>query len=292
MAAGSFLWQTIFISFALVLIAFEVVRGWRLGIVRQLVRLLAIVSAYVAAIFGGRMLLPLLRQFARVPDLFISIGAGAILALLVYWAINAIGAILFKRTAQQRAGVIRVLYGFCGAALGVLFGLFGVWLIVVGVRCVGAIANAQLQTEAAQHREPLAQGPRTASSRSKESPSLIVSLAKLQNSIELGLLGEVVKDVDVVPAKTYQTLGKLGTVVSNPQSAARFLSYPGARQLSENPKIIALRGDREIIELIEQKRFMDLLHHPHFIEAMNDPALAAEVRSFDFQKALDYAIKK
>src|SRR5438552_3505302 len=154
MVAGSSLWQTIFLSFALILIAFEIVRGWRLGVVRQLVRLLAIVSAYVAAIFGGRMLLPLLRPFARVPDLVIS-------------------------------------------------------------------------------------------------------------------LGEIVKDVDVVPAKTYQTLGKLGTVVSNPQSAARFLSYPGAKQLSENPKIIALRGDREIIELIEQKRFVDLLHHPHFIEAMN-----------------------
>jgi uncharacterized membrane protein required for colicin V production len=292
MAAGSSLWQTIFVSFALVLIAFEVVRGWRLGIVRQLVRVVAIVSAYATAIFGGRMLLPLLRPFVRVPDLFISIAAGAVLALIVYFAINTSGAILFKRTAQQRAGVIRVLYGFCGAALGMLFGLFGVWLIVVGVRCAGAIANAQLQSEAAQRREPLARAQRIASSSSGESPSLMTSLAKLQNSIELGSLGEVVKGVDVLPAKTYQTLGKLGTVVSNPRSATRFLSYPGAKQLSENPKIIALRGDREIIELIEQKRFMDLLHHPHFIAAMNDPALAAEVRSFDFQKALDYATKR
>ena len=29
-------------------------------------------------------------------------------------------------------------------------------------------------------------------------------------------------------------------VVSNPQSAARFLSYPGAKELTENPKIVAL----------------------------------------------------
>ena len=32
MTTGSPLWQTIFISFALVLILFEVVRGWRLGV--------------------------------------------------------------------------------------------------------------------------------------------------------------------------------------------------------------------------------------------------------------------
>src|SRR2546430_12028874 len=74
MAAGSPLWQTIFISFALVLIAFQVVRGWRLGVVRQMVRLLALVSAYAAGLFGGRMLLPLLRPILRVPDLLIKIG--------------------------------------------------------------------------------------------------------------------------------------------------------------------------------------------------------------------------
>src|SRR6266446_2614522 len=83
-AAGSSLWQTIFISFALILIAWQVVRGWRLGVVRQLVRLLALGSAYAVALFGGRMLLPFLRPLLGVPDLFISIVAGAVLALVVY----------------------------------------------------------------------------------------------------------------------------------------------------------------------------------------------------------------
>ena len=84
MTHGSPGWQTIFVSFALVLILFEVVRGWRLGVVRQMVRLIALLLAYAAAIFGGRALLPLLRPFLHVPDLIISIFAGALLALLVY----------------------------------------------------------------------------------------------------------------------------------------------------------------------------------------------------------------
>ena len=290
MTAGSSLWQMIFVSFALVLILFEVVRGWRLGVVRQLVRLFALVAAYAAAFLGGRMLLPLLRPFLRAPDLFISIFAGAFLALVVYAVITALGAILFKRTGQQSAGIVRLLYGVCGATLGVFFGLFSVWLVVVAIRSVGAIANAELHTQTAAQHQP---APLTARPRSSPSaPPMIASLARLKNSIELGSLGETVKAVDVVPAQTYQTLGKVGTVVSSPQSAGRFLSYPGAKELTENPKIVALRDDPEIIELIQQQRFLDLLQNPKLIEAMNDPILAAQVRSFDFQKALDYALKR
>ena len=291
MTAGSSLWQIIFFSFALILIAFEIVRGWRLGIVRQGVRLLALISAYGAAIFGGQLLLPVVQPFLRIPDFFISIVAGAVLALVVYAVINVLGAILFERTGQKDAGIVRLLYGLCGAALGIFFGLFSVWLIVVAIRSVGAIANAEVHP-------PETARPETASLTASPQPSpgatpaMVNSLARLKNSIELGSLGEVVKAVDVVPAQTYQNLGKVGTLVSNPQSAQRFLSYPGAQELTKNPKIVALRDDPEIIELIQQKRFLELLQHPKLIDAINDPALAAEVRKFEFQKALDYALKQ
>ena len=290
MTNGSPLWQTIFASFALLLILFQVVRGWRLGVVRQMVRLFALAAAYGVALLGGRMLLPFLRPFLRAPDFFISIFAEAVLALAVYAAINLVGAVLFKRTGQQSAGIVRLFYGICGAVLGIFFGLFSVWLVVVAIRSAGAIANAELHppTIAQHQRESLiARAP-----PSPTPPPMITSLAKLKNSIELGSLGQTVKAVDVVPAQTYQTLGKVGSLVSSPDSAARFLSYPGAKELTENPKIIALRNDPELIALIEQQRFLDLLQNPKLIEAMNDPTLAAQVRNFEFQKALDYALKK
>jgi hypothetical protein len=291
MTAGSSLWQTIFVSFALILIAFEVVRGWRLGIARQAVRLLALVCAYGAATFGGQLLVPILRSFLRVPNLFISIVAGAILALGVYAVINALGAILFKRTGQQSAGMVRLIYGFCGGLLGIFFGLFSVWLIVVAIRSLGAIANAEVRTQTAVRREA---APLTARRRPSpnNAPAIVNSLAKLENSIELGSLGEVVKVVDVVPSRTYQTLGEIGTMVANPHSVGRFLSYPGAKELTENPKIAAFRDDPEVIELIQHQRFLELLQHPKLIDVMNDPALAAQVRSFEFQKALDYALQR
>jgi hypothetical protein len=271
------LWQLVFASFALILIAFEVVRGWRLGVVRQLVRIFALATAYASALFAGRALLPVLRPFFRLPDFILSLAAGAILALIVYAVINALGAILFKRTAQQPVGIVRFLYGFAGATLGIFFGLFGVWLIVVAVRSLGAVAGAETKV---------------AMAATQARPAALGSLAQLKHSIEQGPLGNAVKAIDVVPAQSYDTLGKLGTVVSNPRSAERFLSCPGARELTENASIMSLRNDPEIMQLIEQQRYMELLQNPKLIEAMNDPALAAQLRSFDFQKALDYALKK
>jgi hypothetical protein len=37
---------------------------------------------------------------------------------------------------------------------------------------------------------------------------------------------------------------------------------------------------------------MELLQNPKLVEALNDPALARQLKSFRFQEALDYALKK
>lgn len=287
-ASGSSVWQIVFLSFACVLVLFEIVRGWRLGVMRQVFRAIAIIAAYLSAIFGGRILLPLLRPVAQVPDIVISVITGAVLAFVVYFAISTIGAVLFKRTGQQ-AGGVRLIYGVVGAFAGMFFGLFSVWLIVIAIRSLGAIADAQVKTQAAREKESGVQSRATSAARNE--PPLTDSLAKLKNSIELGPLGEIVKSADVVPTSTYDTLGKVGEVVSSPQNAERFLSYPGAKELTENPKIIALRDDPEVMRLIQEGRILDLLQHPRLLEAMNDPDLVNGLKAFELQRALDYATK-
>jgi hypothetical protein len=72
----------------------------------------------------------------------------------------------------------------------------------------------------------------------------------------------------------------------------RFLSFPGAQELSEHPKIVALRNDPEIAEMIAQGRFFELLRDPRIVDAVNDPTLAGRVKRFDLKKALEYAAKK
>jgi len=295
--AGSPAWQTVFLSFAVVLILFEMIRGWRLGIMRQLMRVAAVVAAYAAAYFGGDMLVPLLRSSLKIPDIVISVLAGTILAVIVYGIIASLGTILFKRTAQQSSGAVRFVYGLSGALLGICFGMFFVWLVLVGIRSVGSIADAQVQARAKSGDLSALQAQSRrqndgASKQNLDANSLMALLARLKNSVELGTVGDVVKRTDAMPTGGLQTLGEMGTVLANPETARKFLNSPGARELSEHPKIVALRNDPEIAEMIAQGRFVELLRDPRIVDALNDPTLSERVKSFDLRKALDHAAKK
>ncbi len=298
--AGSPLWQVVFISFGVILILFEVVRGWRLGLMRQVMRLIALAAAYGAAFLGGGLCVPAARSFFKIPDPLLSILCGAILALAVYALISGIGAILFKRTSQQESGLVYFLYGFSGAIIGLFFGVFLLWLTVASVRAIGALAEGQARSRP----RASAHDAQDATSRALDvrrhflsesddrAPALATSLARLKNSLELGLLGSVFKGADPISQRTYETLEKAGSVLSSPERAEKFLTFPGARELSEHPKIVALRSDPEIADLIAQRRFVDLLQNPRVIDAANDPVLAERVRKFDIQRALDYALEQ
>jgi hypothetical protein len=203
---------------------------------------------------------------------------------------------VFKRTRQQSSAFVRFFYGLTGAVIGLFLGAFLVWLVVVGVRSLGAIADAQVHEQASKsvtpsrnlHAIDVRRG--VLSEPGDQSASLMTTLARLKNSLEMGTVGDVVKKSDAIPTRIYETLGKLGQVASNPQTADRFLSFPGTRELSEHPKIVALRNDPEIADLVTQGRFLDLLQDQRIIDALNDPTLLDQVRKIDLQRALDYAI--
>jgi hypothetical protein len=68
--------------------------------------------------------------------------------------------------------------------------------------------------------------------------------------------------------------------------------FRGRGELSEHPKIVALRNDPDISEMIAQGRFLDLLQNQRIIDAANDPTLADRIKEFDLQRALDYAVEQ
>ena len=293
-AAGSPLWQIVFVSFAAILVLFEILRGWRRGLPRQVARLGALIAAYFAGWFATKFFGPLLGIFVRLPDSILSIFAGALFALIIYAVVSGTGSALFRRTDQHDSLWVRILYGSAGAALGAFFGLFLVWLIVVGVRSIGSVANAEVREQVNDSTVLHAVDVRRrifAENTENEAP-LTTSLARLKNSLEMGVIGDVVKKADIVPSKTYDLIEKVGAVAANPQYAERFLEYPGAKELSEYPKIIALRNDQEVAQMLAQGQLLELIQDHRIIDAANDPELRERLKKFDVNAALNYATQK
>jgi Colicin V production protein len=292
-------WQLVFISFAVVVILLEMLRGWRLGLMRQLARVVAIVAAYGCAIYGGRAVVPFIRSIFKAPDALLSFVGGGLLAFVAYAIITSIGTVLFKRTSQHEIGLVRAIWGGSGALLGIFFGAFFVWLVFAGVRLIGSVAQSQVHSRAALTQRTLQpvwnqplQIEGKASSPEAKQDALVSTLAQMKSSLEKGRIGDAIKEIDPVPTGTYRTLEKLGAVSSNVESAQRFLSFPVAREIAEHPKVVALRNDPEIADLVAHGRVFELLQNQRLIDAMNDPSLRERIRRFDLERALDYALKR
>jgi len=241
--AGSPLWQVVFISFGVILILFEVVRGWRLGLMRQITRLIAFGAAYGAAFLGGSLCVPMARSFFKMPDVVLSILCGAILALVAYALVSGIGAILFKRTTQQESRLLYLIYGFAGATLGLFFGVFLLWLTVASVRAVGALAEGQARgrSRAPAHRaqdstsRALDVRRRFLSESDDGALAFATSLARLKNSLELGLLGRVFKGTDPISQGTYNA-GKSGERSFQPGTCAEIFNVPRCPRIERASK--------------------------------------------------------
>jgi hypothetical protein len=128
--------------------------------------------------------------------------------------------------------------------------------------------------------------------RDQQPSPLIITLSELKSSLESGPIGATLSAVDPLPQDMYRTLERAGEVASNPESAQRFLQFPGAQQIARDPKIIALRDDPRVTALVSQGRILELLQNERVVEALNDPALIARFKKFDLERALDYALMK
>ena len=144
MIAGLDKWQAGFFLCAALLILFEMISGWRRGLVRQLLNMASIVLGYLAGLYGGRLAVPIFRPFGY-PD-FVTLAAGGTLIALVTMAVlSLIGALVFKKTSQQSLGIVRFFYGLSGACLGAVIGLFFIWIALLGARLVGTVAQSEIR---------------------------------------------------------------------------------------------------------------------------------------------------
>ncbi|MGA3170760.1 MAG: CvpA family protein [Chthoniobacteraceae bacterium] len=269
--------QLLFLGGSGLLVLVQSIRGWRVGVARQLVNIAALMLAYGAAIVSGRLATPLLRPLGY-PDVLTSVIAGSVFGCAVYVAVVKVCGKLFRRTGEQTLRLKWLGYGAGGSALGFASALVTVWLSVFAIRCLGTVAEAEVK---------LANTPEA--QRQGMAPSaLAIELAECKHSLDSGAAGAVISETQ--PDRIYLILNKMAEVISSVNSMQRFVSYPGTKVLSQNPKIVALQQDPEIARQVVHRNFVALLGNPKIVAALNDPGLEEMVRSFELEKALDYAL--
>lgn len=272
-------------------VAFTAWHGWRLGILRQIISILALAAAYIIGYFGGGTLGRLLTHFIDLPERALAVMGAVVLGFIIYCCITLLGVVAFKKTAQQKAGLIRLGYGISGAACGAFYGLFLVWIMVLAIRLLGSVAETQL---AASYYPSASANKHSATPTPAPTPpgAVIRTLAHMKESLEQGPTGMVVQQVDPIPGTLYGILRKLGVMASDEKSIDRFLSYPGVKPLMAHPKIAALQNDPDITRDIVSRNYLALIRNPHIIAAANDAEIGELMRKFEFEKALDYAIRR
>jgi len=280
-------WRALFFLTAAILILYQVVLGWRLGIVRQISRLIALVLAYVVVRWKPDLLAPVLNSFG-VPELLGSLLSALLSGLTVYALLNGASAILLKRTAHQSLAPLRFVYGLGGAGIGLLFGLFLSWLVLIGVRVLGTVAESEVL--AVTRNAEINDGVRRDYERRSEVSGLVRGLASLKKSMDQGHTGAVAQAIDPLPSKVYTTLSRVALLLSDEDCIDRFLAYPGAQVITSHPRMVALTSDAEITDQLNRGDYLGLLSNPNILAAANDPELASLVARFKLDEALEQAL--
>jgi hypothetical protein len=264
------------VSFALaggwILLSF--LRGWRQGILRQLLVPLAVLGASAVAVLVTPTGSAFLYQTARLPASASVLLLGVGIWLFAYTLLVFVGGIVFKRTRDQDFAVIRLVFGVGGAVVAVVYALLQIWVVVIGIRILGRIAEDQIVVQ---------------SSRNAVSSGLVVGLARLKNSLELGQGKAVLDQIDPVPEGVYDRLDQCSQLLGNPRAVRRLLGSPALQSIWANPRIRALQTDPEILEAVRRGDFFSVVSNPKVIALWTDPGIRALWSGNEIQAACDYA---
>jgi hypothetical protein len=267
-------WRNVFFALAGGWILLSFLRGWSQGILRQLLVPLAVLGASVVAVLVTPTGSAFLYQNAWLPAFASVLLLGVGIWLFVYNLLVFVGGIIFKRTRDQDFAVIRLVFGLGGAAVAVVYALLQIWVAVIGIRILGRIAEDQLVVQSSRNTAP---------------SGLVLGLARLKNSLELGPGKAVLDQIDPVPQMFYNRLDQCSQLLGNPRAIGRLLESPALRGIWENPRIRTLQTDPEILEAVRRGEFLSLLSNPKVIALWTDPGIRALWAGHEIQAACDYA---
>ena len=278
--AGLTLLQVAMVSLTLLIITMNVWSGWQSGVVRQVLRIVAIIVSYVAGIKLGPVMATLVPDIAVLGSAQTPI-TSIITGFLCYVILRLVINMLFRKTREQESFIMRTIYGIGGATIGLFFSLIFLIATLVGIRLVGTVSDAQFRVAEKRH-EPLPDNVRT---------GIMTQFSQARQAIENGPAAPVIMTIDPTPSDIYKTLDRVSTMTADPDAMTRFVSYPGTKQLMEHPSLKKLAEDPEIQAKLQKKNLIDLLEDSKVLALFNDTSLRDKLKTFEFNKAMDFALK-
>jgi len=284
--------QLIFLVVVGIVIFYQSLRGWRLGPVRQLLRIIAIAGAYAAAYFGSAATVSVLHPLG-FPNIVLQGIGGIALGIVTYLAVSLLAGILFKKTTDQTSTLIWFIYGVTGSLIGIACGAVLVMGAAILIRLLGTLAEGSIPKLVAtamttgQTPGDQAEAPKSEA----RSNSTISSLVVMKRYLDESPAGGVLQTLDPVPKQFYETIGKIGKMSSNQDAMNRFIEFPDAKKLAQDPAIANLREDPEIARCIATHNYVALLKNARLVKVANDPRIGGMLKKFEFEKALNYALQ-
>ena len=287
--------QKLFLGAAAIFLFLYSFRGWRLGPVRQLIGIIALLAAYADAYLFSAATVPFFHSLT-LPNFVAQALGGLILAVITYVAVVTLGGVLFKKTTDQKSTLVWFVYGASGSLVGMILGLAIILAVVIVIRVLGTLADVPTKDVSAASPPTSVAAPSgfgasaTPAAHTETLKPAVSSLVQMKHSLSQGVVGEALQTVDPIPKDVYVTLGKIGRVTSSTNAIARFLTYPGAKDLVNDPDIAALRNDPEITRAAQAQDLITLARNPKVVKACNNAKLSAKLKKLEFKKALDYAL--
>jgi len=271
-------WQHWIFIAALAWLLFEMWRGWRLGMIRGIVKILLLIAAWMGASAAAAATSAALAIFFRTPSTAIPTGIAAVVGLTIYFLGTLLAGFLLKRT-EHHHGFLQTIFGIGGACCGLLFGLFFLWGGISLVRSLGLFGEMRL-IEAQRKGSPL------------RDQTMACNLVRLERSLEMGPVGEFLISTDPLSPAFYENTRKSMKVMQDPEAFDRFLHSPGVERLLAYPQLNRVLNNPRIQEEIKVGNFPAIWSTPDIQALLHDPRLMQQLKQFDLTQALDYALKK
>jgi hypothetical protein len=248
-------WQAGLLVILALCVLYATVRGWFHGLLLQLLVPLAVIgSVLVVYFFADPFLRPLGMSSATISPVGLTV-ARILLGVLCYYLMMLAGGFLFRRTRHYDLIVSRLISGVGGALLGFIYGLLTVWFVIVLIHVIGRVAEDQAALQKGRGASPA---------------PVVATLARTKASLDIGLIGEISRLIDPVPASVYEAIDRWSSVLSRPDALKLLMADPVFRSLSNNPTFQALANDPELSDSIQKGDLLGVVTNPKIAQFFAD----------------------